>query len=204
MALETKGRDSRHARHEARAWVSRQAARMTSRFRCRSRKRTCRPTFLGISAIPGTAIAMVALALLSGCAGSSATPGGDPGNNKLHLLARDPIFQLLPPNAHAEGVLRLTAARYIQSVFEGGGWHGPAVTLRFDSLASPQSVFTFYTDRALTTGWSPTGSRNVLGFPQVWNKSIPGLIASLTLTDLDLGTAPSGSPSTYVLNGSAL
>jgi len=70
-------------------------------------------------------------------------------------------------------------------------------------MASPQSVFAFYADRAHTTGWSATASRNVLGFPQVWRKSIPGSIAYLTLTDLDIRAASPGTPSIYVLNASA-
>jgi hypothetical protein len=174
-----------------------------SRSHCGSRERARYPTFLRVSAMPGTVMAGVALALLSGCAGSNSIPGGDPGNKKLHILARDPIFQLLPSDAHAEGPARLTPARYAQPGIDGGGWHGPAVTLKFDSPASPQSVFAFYTDRGRTTGWSETGSRNVLGFPQVWIKRIPGSTAYLTLTDLDLRTAGSGTPNTYVLNASA-
>ena len=151
----------------------------------------------------GAVVAIATLALLSSCAGPNAVRGGDPGNKKLHVLATDPIFQLLPSDAHAEGTLQLTAARYVQPGLDGGGWHGPAVTMRFQSMASAQSVFAFYADRANATGWSATSSRNVLGFPQVWSKSIPGSTAYLTLTDLDLRAASSGTPSTYVLNASA-
>lgn len=148
---------------------------------------------------------LVALvAMLSACSINSPPPGGDPGNRRLNALGGDPIFKMLPPGAQMTGALVRTPARYVQPGLDGGGWHGPAITLKFTSTQPPAMVFSYYAERAPSLGWVGTGSTNVLGYPQVWRKHYPGLgQASLSLTDLDLNNQAPGVVNRYVLNGSA-
>jgi hypothetical protein len=119
------------------------------------------------------------------------------------MLAGEKVFQSLPPGSQADGPMVRTPARYVHPGFDGGGWHGPAVTLTFTSTGSAASVFSFYERRVGTLAWTATGSRNVLHYPQVWTKPYPrGANAYLSLTDLDIHNHRPGG-SRYVLNASA-
>jgi hypothetical protein len=147
-------------------------------------------------------LTVVVITLLGACGRTGAPSGGDPGNRRLHALASDPVLQALPPDARADGAPTLTPARYMAPGFDGGGWDGPAVTLRFESLEPAQSVFAFYVEHARASGWAATSNRNVLGYPEVWTKSVSGSRAHLTLTDLDIRATSGGTLSRYVLNES--
>ncbi len=141
--------------------------------------------------------------MVAGCGLGGPPPGGDPGNRYLNELTHDPIFAALPGHARAFAPLVQTPARFASPGFDAGGWHGPAATLTFTSTETPGSVFSYYRDRAGQTGWTPTGNRNVLGFPDVWSKSAAdGTPEHLSLTDMNIATAASGSASRYVLNAS--
>jgi hypothetical protein len=83
-------------------------------------------------------------------------------------------------------------------------WDGPAVSVTFTSTEPAEVVFTYYANLAASAGWVPNGNKNILGYPDIWNKTFPGGVhASLGLTDLDIRAATSGRTSTYILNGSA-
>jgi hypothetical protein len=140
---------------------------------------------------------------IAACSNGSRTAGGDPGNVRLNALAGEQVFQSLAPGSKAAGPPVQTPARYMQPGFDGGGWHGPAVTLTFTNSGSPSTVFSYYEDRVGSSGWIATGNRNALGYPQVWTKRYPGgSEAYLSLWDLDLQRSVTG-PSRYVLNASA-
>ncbi len=144
------------------------------------------------------------LGLVPACSFNKPPPGGDPGNRRLYTLSADPIFRVLPPDAHMVGTIVRTPARYSQPGFGGGGWHGPGVTLTFTSSQPSTSVFSYYANLAPSFAWIATGSRNVVGYPQVWDKQYPGIAqARLSLVDIDLGKASPGATQRYTLIGSA-
>jgi hypothetical protein len=150
-----------------------------------------------------TFLAVALVGALEACAFHRPPSNPDPGNRHLNELAADPIFATLPPHALVTGSLVLTPASQT-SVFGGHVWNGPAVTLRFTSTQPPSSVFTYYADLAHSAGWVPNGNKNVLGYPEVWDKSYPGGVhAGLSLIDMDIRGELPGTASTYVLNGSA-
>lgn len=127
----------------------------------------------------------VATVLFAGC---GTRTGGDPGDRRLHELAADPIFAARPPGA---GPLTITQirARYAQPGFTGGGWHGPAVTVAFESAARPLAVFRFYARRAQAAGWR-AGSTGALHVTDLWRKTYrDGARATLLLSLLDLRKA---------------
>jgi hypothetical protein len=110
--------------------------------------------------------------VVTGCSLSGKpSGGGDPGNRRLHQLADDPIFSVLPPGA-GRAEVKLTPARYEPVSFSGGGWHGPSVSRTFESSAEPISVFAFYGERAREEGWAAAlaGSLHVT---DRWRKSYP-------------------------------
>ena len=112
-------------------------------------------------------------------------PGGDKGNKRLHQLAADPIFTLVPAGANAEP-LKLTPARYRKPGFTGGGWDGPLVALQFTSAADPRAVYEFYAREAQAAGWTATSSRNAMRLPFGWTKTYPnGNTAMLGLDGYD-------------------
>jgi hypothetical protein len=157
--------------------------------------------------LPAFLIRAAGVCLLVGgvaaCSNGSTTAGGDPGNVRLNALAGERVFHSLAPGSTAAGPPEQTPARYDQPGFAGGGWHGPAVTLTFTNSASPAAVFSYYQDQVGSSGWTATGNRNTLGYPQVWTKPYPGgSEAYLSLLDLDLHTSGTGR-SRYVLNASA-
>jgi hypothetical protein len=163
--------------------------------------RFLRATPGGVTLFISALVACLLVASLSGC--RTTTSGGEPGSVHLNLLADEQVFQSLPPGSHAAGPPVRAPAWYAQPGFSGGGWHGPAVTLTFTNSDSPASVFSYYEARVASFGWTATGNRNVMGYPQVWTKPYPGgSKAYLTLLDLDLQTSGSGR-SRYVLNASA-
>ena len=145
--------------------------------------------------------------LLAACSdvGNGPTPGtGDPGNKRLNQLSTDPIFASLPPGAQQVGSMEKIAAKYRRPAFEPAGWDGPAVKVTFSDAQPPESVFSFYTSNAVAAGWMPATNRNVLGFPETWNKTFPGKwLANLGLIDMSLRTAKPGEAHTYVLNAAA-
>jgi hypothetical protein len=137
------------------------------------------------------------------CSNGSTAGGSDPGNVRLSTLAGERVFQSLAPGSSAIGPPVQTPARYVQPGFDGGGWHGPAVTLTFTNSGLPSTVFSYYRDQVGSSGWIATGNRNALGYPQVWTKRYPGgSEAYLSLLDLDLQTS-GNDRSRYVLNASA-
>lgn len=134
--------------------------------------------------------AVVIVVAIAGCNVGGSTPSGDPGNQRLHQLRADPIFSILPPGAHLTKPLQESPAKNRPPGLDGGGQDGPSVIATFTSSQPPATVFSFFARRAATTGWIPTGSKNVLGYPQGWHKPYPGNIsASLSLTG-DINTAP--------------
>jgi len=148
-------------------------------------------------------LAVALLGLVAACSFNK-PPGGDPGNKRLDTLSADPIFRALPPDTRMIGAIVRTPARYSQPGFGAGGWHGPAVTLTLTSSQPPTSVFSYYASLAPSLAWVATGSRNVLGYPQDWEKRYPGIAqARLSLVDIDLAKAAPGATQTYILNGSA-
>ena len=151
------------------------------------------------------AILIVAfVGMISACSINSPPAGGDPGNSRLNTLGSDPIFKAIAPGGLITGAVVRTPARYVQPGLDGGGWHGPAITLRFTSPQPPAAVFSYYAHLAPSLGWVATSSKNVLGYPQVWRKDYPGVgQASLSLTDLDLRNQTPGAANRYILIGSA-
>jgi hypothetical protein len=150
-------------------------------------------------------LAVASAAVVVGCGVGGPPPGGDPDNKYLNELTHDPIFAAVPRHAQALAPIAETPARYASPGFDAGGWHGPGATLTFISTQAPGSVFSYYRDRASQTGWTLTGNRNVLGYPDVWSKSAAdGTPEHLSLTDMNIATAASGSPSRYVLNATSI
>jgi len=138
--------------------------------------------------------------LVTACA---SPPNPDPGNRHLTALAADPVFAALPPGAVPTGPPVRTPARK-RSTFGGSVWDGPGVSVSFTSSGPPGAVFTYYANRAASAGWVPNGNKNILGYPDVWNRTYTGGVhASLGLTDMDIRAATAGRTSTYILNGSA-
>jgi hypothetical protein len=126
---------------------------------------------------------------------------GDPGDRRLDQISKDRVFASLPAGAVAAGPLDKMPARYRAPAFQGAGWDGPAVSLRFTSSRSPASVFAFFEASAAAAGWSP-GNRNTLGYPQTWIKTYrDGVRGELSL--IRTVRAPAGGPSTYVLTASS-
>jgi len=149
-------------------------------------------------------LASALLGLVPACSFNKPPPGGDPGNRRLDTLSADKIFRALPPDAQMIGTIVRTPARYSQPGFGAGGWHDPGVTLTFTSSQPPNSVFSYYASLAPSFAWVATRARNVLGYPQVWEKRYPGIAqARLSLVDIDLGKASLGATQRYMLNGSA-
>jgi hypothetical protein len=151
-----------------------------------------------------TASLAVALGgLAQACAFNRLPSNPDPANKHLNELAADPIFAALPPNAAVAGSLVRSPA-FQTSIFGGHVWHGPGVTLRFTSTQPPSSVFTYYANLATSAGWVPNGNKNVLGYPEDWDKTyLGGVHATLSLIDMNVRTAIPGTASTYIVNGSA-
>ena len=148
-------------------------------------------------------IAILIAALVSACALNSGPQNPDPGNKHLNELVADPIFGALPPGAVAAGSLALSPARR-RAVFGGSVWDGPGVSLTFTSTQSPASVFGYYAKLTIALGWVPNGNKNVLGYPEVWNKPYPGGVrGGLSLIDTSIRSVSPGVASTYILNGSA-
>lgn len=142
---------------------------------------------------PLCSVLVVVVVATAGCIAGGSGPPGDPGNYRLHQLRADPIFSSLSPGAQLTQPLQEIPARYRAPGLDGGGECGPAVVAAFSSSQQPEAVFAFYARRAALDGWTPTGSRNVLGYPQAWEKPYPGHIsASLGLRG-DVRTAPGPS-----------
>jgi hypothetical protein len=149
-------------------------------------------------------LAVALVGLVAACSINSPPSGGDPGNRRLNTLGADPILKALPPGAHMTGALVRTPARYTQPGLDGGGWHGPAITLRFSSTQPPAAVFSYYANLAPSLGWHATASKNILGYPQVWGKDYLGVgQARMSLIDLDLHHQTVGMVNSYILNASA-
>jgi hypothetical protein len=147
--------------------------------------------------------ALLAVALAQACALKQLPSNPDPGNKHLSELAADSIFAALPPHAAVVGSLVRSPARQT-SVLGGHVWNGPSATLTLTSSQPPGSVFSYYANLATSVGWVPNGNKNVLGYPEDWDKTYPGGVhATLSLIDMDVRTAIPGTASTYVLNGSA-
>jgi hypothetical protein len=150
-----------------------------------------------------SALALMTVILTGLVTACASPPDPDPGNRHLNALAADPIFATLPPGALATGPPLRTPARK-RSTFGGSVWDGPGVSVTFTSTQPSRAVFTYYADLATSARWVPNGNRNILGYPEVWNKTYPGGVhASLGLIDMDIRAATPGRTSTYVLNGSA-
>jgi hypothetical protein len=148
-------------------------------------------------------VALMTVMLAGLVVACASPPSPDPGNRHLNALAADVIFATLPPGAVPTGPPVRTQARK-RSTFGGSEWDGPAVTVTFTSTEPPEVVLTYYANLAASAGWVPNGNKNILGYPDAWNKTFPGGVhASLGLTDLDIRAASSGMTSTYILNGSA-
>ena len=146
---------------------------------------------------------MALVSLAQACALSRQPANPDPGDKHLNELAADPIFAALPPQAVPAGTLVRRPA-FQTAVFGGHVWNGPSVSLTFTSTQSPGSVFTYYANRATSGDWVPNGNKNVLGYPEVWEKTYPGGVhAGLSLIDMNIGSTIPGSTGTYILNGSA-
>ncbi len=140
-------------------------------------------------------------AALTACSGSR-SHGGDPGNQRLDQLGGDRVFASLPSGAVAAGPLHRIPARYRAPAFQGAGWDGPAVSLRFTSAGPVDSVFAFFEKSAGAAGWRPV-NRNALGYPETWTKTYPdGVRGDLSLVRMG-GRAPAARPATYVLNASS-
>jgi len=149
-----------------------------------------------------SAIALMTVMLAGLVTACASPPNPDPGNRHLSALAADAIFATLPPGAVPTGPPVRTPARK-RSTFGGSVWDGPGVSVTFTSTQPPEAVFTYYADLANSAGWVPDGNKNILGYPEVWNKTYPGGVhASLGLTDMDIRAATPGTTSTYILNGS--
>lgn len=136
----------------------------------------------------------------AGCSLFGKGPGkGDPGNRRLHQLAADPIFSVLPPGAQ-KAELKLIPASYQKPSFEPGGWTGPGVTRTFESSSTPRSVYEFYGQRARAEGWTPT-NMNALHVAATWRRTYAnGAVGSLILTtDRPWEALP--LPRFYQLNG---
>lgn len=159
-------------------------------------------------------VAGVAASLAAAAAGvvysiTEGRPGNpDPGNHRLHALAADPVFGVLPPGATRTGRQETPAHRDPQgSVFDGSGagWYGPSVILSFTSRQPVRDVYRFYEEQAAKAGWAP-GERIWAGFPLTWRKSIGGKPANLNLQpDFDLHAVDltaSGTPRSYTFSGS--
>ena len=98
-------------------------------------------------------LALAASALTASC--SESAPNPDPGNRRLHALAADPIFAILPPGA-VRTRWEVSPAKYQDnSIFEGSGWAGPSVILTFTSSLPPRDVYHFYSERSAEDGWTP-------------------------------------------------
>jgi hypothetical protein len=150
-----------------------------------------------------SAIALLTIILPGLVTACASAPNPDPGNRHLNELAADPIFATLPPGAVATGPPVRTPARE-RKTFGGSVWDGPGVSVTFTSTEPPGAVFAYYATRATSAAWVPNGNKNILGYPEVWNKTYPGGVhASLGLTDMDIRVATLAKTSTYILNGSA-
>jgi hypothetical protein len=150
-----------------------------------------------------SAIALMTVILARLVTACASPPNPDPGNRHLNALAADPIFATLPPGAAPTGPPVRTPARE-RKTFGGSVWDGPGVSVTFTSKQPQGAVFTYYVNLATSAGWVPNGNKNILGYPEVWNKTFPGgARASLALTDMDIRATTPGTISTYILNASA-
>lgn len=147
----------------------------------------------------GLHLAMFTVATCT-CAGRR-PDAGDPGGRLLEQLSRDRVFASLPAGALAAGPLHLLPARYRAPAFQGAGWDGPAVSLRFTSSQPPASVFAFFQQSAAAAGWA-AANRNALGYVQTWTKTYPGGVRG-TLSLMQTERAPAGRPVMFVLTASS-
>jgi hypothetical protein len=145
-----------------------------------------------------TLLAVLLLLVPLTAAACGAPSGGDPGGRRLRELGSDPVFSARPPGA-ARVVVTRTSARDREPGFDAGGWHGPAVTVTFRSIAPLATVYRFYARRADAAGWQATKS-GALGLADTWTKTYPdGADATLALSLLT--PAPSAPPRLYRLSG---
>jgi len=140
--------------------------------------------------------------VLAGCEPGPPPGTGDPGDARLHLLAADPVFMVLPPEATVVGSLKETPAVWRGSLFEGSGWDGPSVTLTFMTSGSVGDAFGFFARRAVATGWRSSGGVNGLGYVWSWRKTLANQAAATLSLFLDHSQSASLAR-TYQLVGSA-
>jgi hypothetical protein len=159
-----------------------------------------------IAATVGLTLAAAA-AVASGVREIIASPPGnpDPGDQRLHALAADPVFRALPPGA-VQTSRQEKPAWHASSVFEGSGWHGPSVIVSFTSQLPAQAVFRFYAEQAPSAGWSPAQSSSA-GLTWSWRKPLAGKPAYLSLfADFDphtAGPAQDGTARSYSITAAA-
>jgi hypothetical protein len=154
------------------------------------------------SALAAALPVIVGLTLLICTSCRTSTPAsdsGDPGGRHLRQLRADPVFSSLPPGSTMVGRITEHTASYRKPGLDGGGWSGPAVTLKFTSDRAPASVYDFYGVVAQANGWTVTakGARNLA---DTWTKTYAGASpASLSLTE---ASGPTGLL-LYTLNASS-
>lgn len=131
-------------------------------------------------------------------------PGNpDPGNQRLHALAADPIFTELPPGAVRTG-WQENPPKW-RSGFFTRSWQGPSVVLTFTSPQPVLEVYRFYEQRAHQVGWTPWQQLS-MGLTRSWQKPIArqksylGLWSNFDIHSVDL--AESGTTRSYSLTGS--
>lgn len=148
---------------------------------------------------------LLALTVVTSCGHNRSTvaTAGDPGDVQLRQLRAESIFAAFPPMVELSGPILVTGARKRTPAFQASGYDGPSVEARFTSSAPPTLIFDYYAKQTVKAGWSPSGNRNTLGYPEGWFKTLPGgARASLSLTDLNIANTSQGA-STYILSGSA-
>jgi hypothetical protein len=134
--------------------------------------------------------------LLAGCGG--ATSGGDPGGKRLKELAADKTFSVLPPGATLVSTRR-TKAIFRHPAFQGAGWDGPSIVIRFTSTAPPLSIYRFVGARAEAAGWQSTAVGS-FGVADVFAKTYRDG-ATATMSIVRLGIPAASAPGTYLLSG---
>ncbi len=138
--------------------------------------------------------------LVASCTSSPPAGTGDPGNVRLHALANQSIFHVLPPDATFAKPTKFYPATW-DSIY--GGWSDVALNVYITSKQSMGSVYAFYADYAAAHGWKVV-NRGLFNLVQTWKKTLPdGVVAYLGL-DVNwtsFPTSPNQVEPSYTLNG---
>ncbi|WP_344368038.1 hypothetical protein [Arthrobacter humicola] len=115
----------------------------------------------------------------------------DPGDQKLHMLAADPVMADLPAGL-VKTKEKDAPAHYETPVFGSGGSFGASVVVSFTSAASLPDIYKMVGDNAARNGWVGTAVDST-GMTDRWAKTYPeGSVSALLLTCKD----PSATTST--------